>query len=49
VAILTSTAWGFATGEWKQADRAAQLWVLVGVMLFLIALAILAAKRQNSA
>jgi L-rhamnose-H+ transport protein len=42
VVILTSTAWGFASGEWKHASRAAHLWMLGGVVAFLIAFAILA-------
>jgi hypothetical protein len=42
VGILTSTAWGFATGEWIQASRSARLWMLAGVVLFLISFGILA-------
>jgi hypothetical protein len=45
VTILTSTAWGFASGEWKQAGRAAKLWMLAGVGVFLAAFGVLAAKN----
>ncbi len=46
VGLLTSTAWGFATGEWKQAGRPARLWMLLGVALFVLAFVVLAAKGQ---
>lgn len=42
MAILASTALGFAVGEWRQAGRASRRWVLAGVVAFLAALPVLA-------
>lgn len=42
VTILTSTAWGFAAGEWAQPGWSARLWMILGVVAFLAAFLILA-------
>jgi len=46
VGLLTSTAWGFATGEWEQAGRPARLWMLLGGAVFVFSFAVLAVKGQ---
>jgi len=42
VIILTSNVWGFATGEWKDAQRGAVTTMLVGILFLILGFCTLA-------
>ena len=46
VAILTSTFWGFVTGEWRNAGLAPRLVMVTGVALFIVAFVTIAGQSK---
>jgi L-rhamnose-H+ transport protein len=46
IIILTSNAWGFLTGEWKRASLRAKHWMAGGLVVLMLACALLCAANQ---